>query len=82
MCFPSRSRISMHSKSSAQEFPERLHAWVIQQWPRLLVKAGLALFWLACIDNWRLPIETLFVGPAMMVAGVTMSLGNKRESSE
>jgi hypothetical protein len=64
-----------------QELPDRLYAWAVQKWPTLLLRTGLALFWLACINSWRLPIEALFVGPAMMVAGVAMTVRNKRESS-
>ena len=63
-----------------RELPERVYTWTVQKWPALLLKAGLALFWLACIDSGRLPIEALFVGPAMMVAGVTMTVFYKWES--
>jgi hypothetical protein len=59
---------------------DKLYAWAVQKWPTLLLKTGLALFWLACINSGRLPIEALFVGPAMMVAGVTMPVFNKREA--
>jgi hypothetical protein len=67
----SRSRTSMHE--------DRLYNWTVQKWPALLLKGGLALFWLACIDSVRLPIETIFVGPAMMVAGITMTAYNKHK---
>ena len=60
---------------------DKLYAWVIQKWPTLLLRAGLALFWLACLNSGRLPIEALFVGPAMMVAGATMMVFNKRDST-
>jgi hypothetical protein len=60
---------------------DKLYAWVTQKWPMLLLRAGLALFWLACLNSGRLPIEALFVGPAMMVAGVTMTVFNKRHST-
>ena len=62
------------------EIPDRLYIWAVQKWPTLLLRAGLALFWLACINSGRLPIEALFVGPAMMVAGFTMTVFNKRDS--
>jgi len=45
----------------------------------LLVRAGLAVFGLACVYSGRLPAEAIFVGPAMMVAGVCMKEINKRE---
>jgi hypothetical protein len=56
----------------------RFEEWTLYQWPKLLVRIGLGLFCLACVDSWRLPFEALFVGPAMMVAGVAMIEGNKR----
>ena len=68
----SRSPISMRS--------DKLYAWAVQRWPMLLLRTGLALFWVACINSWRLPIEAVLVGPAMMVAAVTMTVCNKRES--
>jgi hypothetical protein len=46
----------------------------------LLVPTGLALFGLACVYSGWLPDEAIFVGPAMMAAGVTMKEINKRES--
>jgi len=41
--------------------------------------AGWVLFGIACLNNARLPVETLLIGPAMMVAGVAMIERNKRE---
>jgi len=55
-------------------------SWVVQQWPMLLVRAGLAVFCLACVKSERLPSEAILVGPAMMVAGVAMKEINRRES--
>jgi hypothetical protein len=55
-------------------------SWAVQQCPMLLVWTGLALFGLAGIYCGRLPVEAIFVGPAMMVAGVAMKEVNKRES--
>jgi hypothetical protein len=46
----------------------------------LLVPAGLALFALACLYSTRLPVETIWVGPGMMAAGVALRELNKRES--
>jgi hypothetical protein len=74
------NRLNTSREEDHQEAPDRLYTWAIQKWPALLLKAGLALFWLACLNSVRLPIEALFVGPAMMVAGVTMTVFNKRES--
>ena len=54
--------------------------WAFQNWPRLLVRTGFALFCLACVYSARLPAEAIFAGPAMMVAGVAMIERNKRES--
>jgi len=71
MYFRSRSRISMSS--------DKLYTWTVQKWPTLLLRTGLALFGIACINSGRLPIEALFVGPAVMVAGVAMKEFNKRE---
>jgi hypothetical protein len=34
------------------------------------------------LESSRLPLEALFVGPALMVAGVVMTEWNKRESCE
>jgi hypothetical protein len=53
--------------------------WTVYQWPRLLLYAGWVLFGIACLDSARLPVEALFVGPAMMVAAVAMIERNKRE---
>lgn len=53
-----------------------------REWPMLLVPAGLALFALACLYSTSLPVETIFVGPLMMAAGVALKELNKRESPE
>ncbi|HUE21371.1 MAG TPA: hypothetical protein VMQ86_06800 [Bryobacteraceae bacterium] len=58
----------------------RFENWTVQQWPRLLLHAGWVLFGIACLDSARLPVEALFVGPAMMVAAVAMIERNHRES--
>jgi hypothetical protein len=53
--------------------------WALEQWPRLLLYAGWVLFGAACLESARLPVEALFVGPAMMVAGAVMIELNGRE---
>lgn len=58
----------------------RFEHWTMRQWPRLLLHAGWMLFAIACLESARLPVETLLVGPAMMVAAVVMIEHNKRES--
>jgi hypothetical protein len=58
----------------------RFENWLVHQWPRLLLHAGWMVFGIACLDSARLPVEALYVGPAMMVAGVAMIERNKRES--
>jgi hypothetical protein len=57
----------------------RFENWVLRQWPRLLLHTGWVLFGIACLNSARLPVEALFVGPAMMIAGVAMIERNKRE---
>jgi len=59
---------------------DKLYAWAVEKWPGILLKTGWALFWLACINSAQLPIEALFVGPAMMVAGAIMKERNNAES--
>ena len=58
----------------------RFENWFVHQWPKLLLHAGWMVFGIACLDSARLPVEALYVGPAMMVAGVAMIERNKRES--
>jgi hypothetical protein len=58
---------------------QRFDNWSVHQWPRLLLHAGWVLFGIACLNSARLPVEALFVGPGMMVAGVAMIERNKRE---
>jgi hypothetical protein len=58
----------------------KFEAWTLQRWPRLLLHSGWVLFGIACLDSARLPVEALFVGPAMMIAAVAMIEFNKRES--
>jgi hypothetical protein len=57
----------------------RFENWTVYQWPKLLLHAGWVLFGVACLESARLPMEALFVGPGMMVAGVAMIERNKRE---
>jgi hypothetical protein len=51
--------------------------WILDRWPELLVWSGLVLFWAACIWSERLPLEALLVGPALMVAGVILTVMNR-----
>ena len=53
---------------------ERVGAWLVPRWPAYLQRAGFALFLLACVPSNRLPIETIYVGPALMLAGTVLSL--------
>jgi hypothetical protein len=57
----------------------KFETWAVQQWPWLILHAGWVLFGIACLESLRLPVEALFVGPGMMVAGVAMIERNKRE---
>jgi hypothetical protein len=57
----------------------KFETWAVQQWPWLILHAGWVLFGIACLNSARLPVEALFVGPGMMVAGVAMIERNKRE---
>lgn len=53
---------------------ERFGGWLVPRWPAYLRRAGFALFALACVASNRLPIETIYVGPALMLAGAMSSL--------
>ena len=59
---------------------DRLDTWLLEGWPKFLIYAGLALFWLACMASSRLPVETVFIGPGVMLAGVLMLEWNKHET--
>jgi hypothetical protein len=43
-----------------------------------MVLLGLALFWLAFAGGETLPVEALFVGPAVMLVGVVLMERRKR----
>lgn len=53
---------------------ERFGAWLIPRWPAFLLRAGFVLFVVACVASNRLPLETIYVGPALMLAGTVSSL--------
>ena len=59
----------------------RLQLWVTEYWPRTLVASGLILFALACMAGESLPVESIFVGPGMMLAGVIMIARDRRTGS-
>jgi len=56
-----------------------LWRWIIKRWPHFFVWTGVLLFWLACINSAHLPIEAMFVGPVLMLAGVVMIERDKRQ---
>ena len=68
MCFRPSNRSSMNRNSGQS----RLEFWVAEYWPRILVASGLILFGLACMAGESLPVESVFVGPGPMLAGVIM----------
>jgi hypothetical protein len=66
----------------ATDKPDQIYTWIEERRPGLLVGVGLALFWLACLNSARLPMEALLIGPGMMVAGAILAEMKKRESRE
>jgi hypothetical protein len=50
--------------------------WFVKGWPKALVLVGWILFWLAGVAGERVPLEALFPGPALMLAGVVMIVRN------
>jgi hypothetical protein len=62
-----------------EELTARHWVWILKHWPRVIIWVGTALFWLACIYAESLPVEFLFVGPGLMLAGVVMMKRNERE---
>lgn len=53
---------------------ERFAAWLLPRWPAYLMRFGFALFAVACVASSRLPIETIYIGPALMLAGTVSGL--------
>jgi hypothetical protein len=53
--------------------------WFIKRWPHIILWTGVLLLWLASINSEHLPIEALFVGPVLMLAGAVMIGWNKRK---
>jgi hypothetical protein len=76
-CFRRSNRSSMNRNSGQS----RLEVWVTEYWPRILVASGLILFALACMAGESLPVESVFVGPGIMLAGVIMIARNRRTGS-
>jgi hypothetical protein len=66
------------NRNSGQGRPE---LWVTEYWPRILVASGLILFALACMAGESLPVESIFVGPGLMLAGVIMIARGRRTGS-
>ena len=66
------------SQSEEGEEPRLLH-WILKRWPYVFVWTGCGLFWLAGIHSSHLPLEAMFVGPVLMLAGVIMIERDKRE---
>ncbi|HUI57484.1 MAG TPA: hypothetical protein VLY04_21050 [Bryobacteraceae bacterium] len=69
----------MNRNSQGSPQPNRIDLWVTRRWPKFLIVVGLLLFWLACLDSAHLPIEALFVGPALMASGIIMEEWNSRD---
>jgi hypothetical protein len=76
-CFRRPNRNSMNRNSGQS----RLQLRVMEYWPRTLVASGLILFALACFAGESLPVESIFVGPGMMLAGVIMIARDRRTGS-
>ena len=76
-CFQPSNRSSMNRNSGQS----RLELWVVEYWPRILVACGLILFALACMAGDSLPVESVFVGPGLMLAGVIMIARGRRTGS-
>jgi hypothetical protein len=47
-------------------------AQILRTWPKCLVMGGAVLYAAGCLNIERLPVEALFVGPGMMLAGIGM----------
>ncbi len=65
---------------AGEERTTRRWRWILYRWPHFFIWSGLLLFWSACIDSQNLPLEALFVGPVLMLAGVIMINRNQRET--
>ncbi len=72
----SRKISGRHGEEGEEQAPR---LWILQRWTHIMLWTGLLLFWLACIDSADLPLEAVFVGPTLMLAGVIMMQRNKRE---
>ena len=74
-----RPRRTSNSKES-EERTALLWRWVLERWPQFIFWTGLLSFASACLNSERLPVEAVFVGPLLMLAGVVMMHRNKRET--
>jgi hypothetical protein len=61
---------------SGNSFTNHSRYWFVKGWPKALVLVGWILFWLAGVAGERVPLEALFLGPALMLAGVVMIVRN------
>ena len=50
--------------------------WFVKGWPKAVVLVGWILFWLAGVAGESVPLEALFLGPVLMLAGVVMIVRN------
>jgi hypothetical protein len=67
-----------HGEEVEEQAPP-LRLWILPRWPHIILWTGLLLFWFACIDSANLPLEAVFVGPVLMLAGIIMIQRSKRE---
>lgn len=48
--------------------------WIASQWPKLVIAAGVVVFWLTGWYGERLPVTTMLIGPAIMLAGIAIKV--------
>lgn len=61
-------------------YVERFIDWLVPRWPSFLIGSGLLLFAVACVSD--LPEETLYAGPALMLAGLIIRFLHARHLSD
>jgi hypothetical protein len=76
-CFRRPNRNSMNRNSGQS----RLELWGTKCWPKTLVAIGLILFAATCLAGESLPVESILVGPGLMLAGVIMIARDRRTGS-
>jgi hypothetical protein len=52
--------------------------WLVPRWPSFLIGSGLLFFAVACVSD--LPEEALYIGPALMLAGLIIRFLHDRPS--